>query len=148
MIATPTKIIRTWSIAESGKLSRDLGNELIKIKHILESGCGKAELCVVCRLPVLWHALPEFRQIFTGNFQDFTGVHQNFARTSNWSTLNKGIATTRPSHSSYGDLDIISTTWISENKNIVLVLNSLPERWTQGLWLSFKGCLKSYLLKS
>ena len=31
-------------------------------------------------------------------YQNSPEFHQNFARISNWSTLNKGITTTQPSH--------------------------------------------------
>ena len=67
--------------------------------------CGKAELYFVvgflCFNTLFQNVaiiLPEFHQRSPEFHQMFTRIHQMFARISNWSTLKKGISTTRPSH--------------------------------------------------
>ena len=73
---------------------------------------------------------PEFHRNVTGSSLEFTGIslefHQNFVGVSNWSTLNKGITTTRPSRAGRVPFLLGACEWLSaragEDREVLLLL--------------------------
>ena len=80
--------------------------------------CGKSELCVFVGFllfSTIFQNSPELHHNVTRISPEVTRiskyVHLMFARTSNWSTLNKGITTTQPSHM-HDPRDVSLVQWI------------------------------------
>ena len=80
--------------------------------HSVWLHCGKAELHFFAGLLFFLHDLPGSRQKFTGNpldfRQNFAGFSPDFRRNSagmpHWSTSQKGITATQPSHRLRGEI--------------------------------------------